>query len=118
MSYSLAAKEARQIANGGAPMTTEEIVKEMQEALVVSVKSMRLAIATVEYSNRIHVLLDTHVYSSTLRAEPPAVRTVFYSDLTDIKLTERQMRAFANHVHNIFMKTKKYNDKQVSSSLL
>ena len=118
MSYSLATKEARQIANGGAPMTTEEIVREMQEALVVSVKSMRLAIATVEYSNRIHVLLDTHVYSSTLRAEPPAVRTVFYSDLTDIKLTERQMRAFANHVNNIFMKTKKYNDNQVSSSLL
>ena len=99
-------------------MTTEEIIRDMQESLVVSERSMRLAIATVEYSNRIHVLLDAHVYTSTLRAEPPATRTVFYSDLTDTTLTDGKMRAFANHVNNIFMATKKYNDNQVSLSLL
>ena len=48
VSYDLAAKEARQIANGGLPMTKEDIIRDMQGSLVVSERSMRLAIATVE----------------------------------------------------------------------
>ena len=118
VSYDLAAKEARQIANGGQPMTKEDIIMEMQGSLVVSERSMRLAIATVEYSNKIHILLDAHVYASTLRPESPATRTLFYSDLSDTTLTLEKMRAFAKHVSNIFMATKKYNDNQVSFPFL
>ena len=118
VSYDLAAKEARQIANGGQPMTKEDIIMEMQGSLVVSERSMRLAIATVEYSNKIHILLDAHVYASTLRPESPSTRTLFYSDLSDTTLTLEKMRAFAKHVNNIFMATKKYNDNQVSFPFL
>ena len=50
-SYDLAAKEARQIADGGQPLTKEEIIRDMQDSLVVSERSMRLAITTVDYSN-------------------------------------------------------------------
>ena len=118
VSYDLATKEARQIANGGQPMTKEDIIMEMQGSLVVSERSMRLAIATVEYSNKIHILLDAHVYASTLRPESPATRTLFYSDLSDTTLTLEKMRAFAKHVNNIFMATKKYNNNQVSFPFL
>lgn len=118
VSYDLAAKEARQIANGGQPMTKEDIIMEMQGSLVVSERSMRLAIATVEYSNKIHILLDAHVYASTLRPESPSTRTLFYSDLSDTTLTLEKMRAFAKHVNNIFMATKKYNNNQVSFPFL
>ena len=118
VSYDLAAKEARQIANGGQPMTKEDIIMEMQGSLVVSERSMRLAIATVEYSNQIHILLDAHIYASTLRPESPSTRTLFYSDLSDTTLTLEKMRAFAKHVSNIFMATKKYNDNQVSFPFL
>ena len=118
VSYDLAAKEARQIANGGQPMTKEDIIMEMQGSLVVSERSMRLAIATVEYSNKIHILLDAHVYASTLRPESPGTRTLFYSDLSDTTLTLEKMRAFAKHVNNIFMATKKYNNNQVSFPFL
>ena len=118
VSYDLAAKEARQIANGGQPMTKEDIIMEMQGSLVVSERSMRLAIETVEYSNKIHIVLDAHVYASTLRPESPATRTLFYSDLSDTTLTLEKMRAFAKHVSNIFMATKKYNDNQVSFPFL
>ena len=118
VSYDLSAREARQIANGGQPMTKEDIIMEMQGSLVVSERSMRLAIATVEYSNKIHILLDAHVYASTLRPEPPATRTLFYSDLSDTTLTLEKMRAFAKHVNNIFMATKKYNNNQVSFPFL
>lgn len=118
VSYDLSAREARQIANGGQPMTKEDIIMEMQGSLVVSERSMRLAIATVEYSNKIHILLDAHVYASTLRPESPGTRTLFYSDLSDTTLTLEKMRAFAKHVNNIFMATKKYNDNQVSFPFL
>ena len=118
VSYDLSAREARQIANGGQPMTKEDIIMEMQGSLVVSERSMRLAIATVEYSNKIHILLDAHVYASTLRPESPTTRTLFYSDLSDTTLTLEKMRAFAKHVHNIFMATKKYNNNQVSFPFL
>ena len=118
VSYDLSAREARQIANGGQPMTKEDIIMEMQGSLVVSERSMRLAIATVEYSNKIHILLDAHVYASTLRPESPATRTLFYSDLSDTTLTLEKMRAFAKHVNNIFMATKKYNNNQVSFPFL
>lgn len=118
VSYDLATKEARQIANGGQPMTKEDIIMEMQGSLVVSERSMRLAIATVEYSNKIHILLDAHVYASTLRPESPSTRTLFYSDLSDTTLTLEKMRAFAKHVNNIFMATKKYNNNQVSFPFL
>ena len=118
VSYDLATKEARQIANGGQPMTKEDIIMEMQGSLVVSERSMRLAIATVEYSNKIHILLNAHVYASTLRPESPATRTLFYSDLSDTTLTLEKMRAFAKHVNNIFMATKKYNNNQVSFPFL
>ena len=118
VSYDLSAREARQIANGGQPMTKEDIIMEMQGSLVVSERSMRLAIATVEYSNKIHILLDAHVYASTFRPEPPATRTLFYSDLSDTTLTLEKMRAFAKHVNNIFMATKKYNNNQVSFPFL
>ena len=118
VSYDLSAREARQIANGGQPMTKEDIIMEMQGSLVVSERSMRLAIATVEYSNKIHILLDAHVYASTLRPESPSTRTLFYSDLSDTTLTLEKMRAFAKHVHNIFMATKKYNNNQVSFPFL
>ena len=118
VSYDLSAREARQIANGGQPMTKEDIIMEMQGSLVVSERSMRLAIATVEYSNKIHILLDAHVYASTLRPESPATRTLFYSDLSDTTLTLEKMRAFAKHVHNIFMATTKYNNNQVSFPFL
>ena len=117
-SYALAAKEACQIANGGPPMTKEDIIRDMQGSLVVSERSMRLAIGTVEYSNKIHILLDAHVYASSFCPEPPATRTLFYSDLTDTTLTLDKMRAFAKHVNNIFMATMKHNDNQVSLSLL
>ena len=118
VSYDLSAKEARQIANGGQPMTKEDIIMEMQGSLVVSERSMRLAIATVEYSNKIHILLDAHIYASTLRPESPSTRTLFYSDLSDTTLTLEKMRAFAKHVNNIFMATKKYNNNQVSFPFL
>ena len=118
VSYDLSAREARQIANGGQPMTKEDIIMEMQRSLVVSERSMRLAIATVEYSNQIHILLDAHIYASTLRPETPSTRTLFYSDLSDTTLTLEKMRAFAKHVHNIFMATKKYNNNQVSFPFL
>ena len=118
VSYDLAAKEARQIANGGLPMTKEDIIRDMQCSLVVSERSMRQAIETVEYSNKIHIVLDAHVYASTLRPESPATRTLFYSDLSDTTLTLEKMRAFAKHVNNIFMATKKYNDNQVSFPFL
>lgn len=118
VSYDLSAREARQIANGGQPMTKEDIIMEMQGSLVVSERSMRLAIATVEYSNKIHILLDAHVYASTLRPESPSTRTLFYSDLSDTTLTLEKMRAFAKHVNNIFMATKKYNNNQVSFPFL
>ena len=118
VSYDLSAREARQIANGGQPMTKEDIIMEMQGSLVVSERSMRLAIATVEYSNKIHILLDAHVYASTLRPESPSTRTLFYSDLSDTTLTLEKMRAFAKHVHNIFMATTKYNNNQVSFPFL
>ena len=118
VSYDLSAREARQIANGGQPMTKEDIIMEMQGSLVVSERSMRLAIATVEYSNKIHILLDAHVYASTLRPESPGTRTLFYSDLSDTTLTLEKMRAFAKHVNNIFMATKKYNNNQVSFPFL
>ena len=117
-SYDLAAKEAQQIADGGQPLTKEEIIRDMQDSLVVSERSMRLAITTVDYSNRIHILLDAHVYASTLRSDPPAKRTLFYSDLTDTTLSLDKMRTFAIHVYNIFMVTKKYNNNQVSFPLL
>lgn len=118
VSYDLSAREARQIANGGQPMTKEDIIMEMQGSLVVSERSMRLAIATVEYSNKIHILLDAHIYASTLRPESPSTRTLFYSDLSDTTLTLEKMRAFAKHVNNIFMATKKYNNNQVSFPFL
>lgn len=118
VSYDLSAREARQIANGGQPMTKEDIIMEMQGSLVVSERSMRLAIATVEYSNKIHILLDAYVYASTLRPESPSTRTLFYSDLSDTTLTLEKMRAFAKHVNNIFMATKKYNNNQVSFPFL
>ena len=112
-SYALAALEATQIANGGQPMPTEDILRDMQGSLVVSERSMKLAIGTVEYSNKIHILLNAHMYESTFRPEPPAARTIFYSDLTDTTLSLEKMRAFAKHINNIFMATKKYNDNQV-----
>ena len=45
-SYALAANEACQIANGGQPMTKEDILRDMQGSLVVSERSMQLAIGT------------------------------------------------------------------------
>ena len=94
-------------------MTTEDILRDMQGAWVVSERSMQLAIGTVEYSNKIHILLNAHIYESTFRPEPPATRTIFYSDLTDTTLSLEKMKVFAKHINNIFTATKKYNDNQV-----
>ena len=117
-SYALAANEACQIANGGQPMTKEDILRDMQGSLVVSERSMQLAIGTVEYSNKIHIVLNAHQYESTFRPESPATRTIFYSDLTDTTLSLEKMKVFAKHINNIFTATKKYNNNQVSFPFL